>query len=174
MYWSSLYDVSLIEWTKFEPVNLRYNFFSAAIIISPWKIFFSLQKSNLAIFWNSYIQKDWVWKYRTLFFALRWFCILRFQGPPVRAVIVPHAGYRYCGACAGYSYSQIDCSNVRILRKSFCESQLTQSLFFRSNECLFWAHRITFVFQVVPFRRAQSTPLRFMIYKLTKLLTMSW
>ena len=36
----------------------------------------------------------------------------RHGGPPVRAIIVPHAGYRYCGACAGHSYSQIDPSLV--------------------------------------------------------------
>ena len=37
----------------------------------------------------------------------------RIGGPPVRAVIVPHAGYRYCGACAGHSYSQINPNLVR-------------------------------------------------------------
>lgn len=37
----------------------------------------------------------------------------RIGGPPVRAVIVPHAGYRYCGACAGHSYSQIDPNLVK-------------------------------------------------------------
>jgi AmmeMemoRadiSam system protein B len=39
----------------------------------------------------------------------------RLAGPPVRAVIVPHAGYRYCGACAGHSYSQIDPTVVRYI-----------------------------------------------------------
>lgn len=27
---------------------------------------------------------------------------------PARAIIAPHAGYRYCGACAAYAYAQID------------------------------------------------------------------
>ena len=35
--------------------------------------------------------------------------------PPggARAIIGPHAGYRYCGACAAYAYRQIDPSRVR-------------------------------------------------------------
>jgi AmmeMemoRadiSam system protein B len=32
---------------------------------------------------------------------------------PARAIIGPHAGYRYCGACAGHAYSQIDPTNVQ-------------------------------------------------------------
>nr|CAG4644141.1 EOG090X09ZA [Lepidurus arcticus] len=27
---------------------------------------------------------------------------------PARAIIAPHAGYRYCGSCAGYAYRQIN------------------------------------------------------------------
>ncbi len=26
---------------------------------------------------------------------------------PARAIIGPHAGYRYCGACAAYAYRQV-------------------------------------------------------------------
>jgi len=32
---------------------------------------------------------------------------------PARAIIAPHAGYRYCGSCAGYAYRQIDPSSVK-------------------------------------------------------------
>jgi len=32
---------------------------------------------------------------------------------PARAIIGPHAGYRYCGACAAHAYSQIDPTNVK-------------------------------------------------------------
>ncbi|KAK8773857.1 hypothetical protein V5799_011611 [Amblyomma americanum] len=32
---------------------------------------------------------------------------------PARAVIAPHAGYQYCGACAAYAYKQVDPSVVR-------------------------------------------------------------
>jgi AmmeMemoRadiSam system protein B len=32
---------------------------------------------------------------------------------PARAIIGPHAGYRYCGACAAHCYSQIDPTNVK-------------------------------------------------------------
>nr|CAG4638603.1 EOG090X09ZA [Cyclestheria hislopi] len=32
---------------------------------------------------------------------------------PARAVIAPHAGYRYCGACAGYAYRQISPAIVK-------------------------------------------------------------
>lgn len=32
---------------------------------------------------------------------------------PARAIIGPHAGYRYCGACAGHAYAQIDPSRVK-------------------------------------------------------------
>lgn len=32
---------------------------------------------------------------------------------PARAIIAPHAGYRYCGACAAHAYSQIDPSNIQ-------------------------------------------------------------
>lgn len=31
---------------------------------------------------------------------------------PARAIISPHAGYRYCGACAAHAYSQIDPTNI--------------------------------------------------------------
>ncbi len=30
-----------------------------------------------------------------------------------RAIIAPHAGYRYCGACAAHAYAQVDPTNVR-------------------------------------------------------------
>lgn len=33
--------------------------------------------------------------------------------PAARAIIGPHAGYRYCGACAGHAYARIDPTNVR-------------------------------------------------------------
>ncbi|CAN7993665.1 unnamed protein product, partial [Ixodes pacificus] len=32
---------------------------------------------------------------------------------PARAVIAPHAGYQYCGACAAYAYKQVDPDHVR-------------------------------------------------------------
>ena len=32
---------------------------------------------------------------------------------PARAIIGPHAGYRYCGACAAHAYSQIDPTHVK-------------------------------------------------------------
>eukprot|EP00123_Amoebidium_parasiticum_P012214 comp21198_c0_seq1/m.28795 comp21198_c0_seq1/g.28795 ORF comp21198_c0_seq1/g.28795 comp21198_c0_seq1/m.28795 type:complete len:293 (-) comp21198_c0_seq1:61-939(-) len=32
---------------------------------------------------------------------------------PARAIIAPHAGYSYCGSCAGYAYRQIDPSTVK-------------------------------------------------------------
>ena len=32
---------------------------------------------------------------------------------PARAIIGPHAGYRYCGACAAHAYSQIDPTNIK-------------------------------------------------------------
>lgn len=32
---------------------------------------------------------------------------------PARAIIGPHAGYRYCGACAAYAYRQIDPTPVK-------------------------------------------------------------
>ena len=35
------------------------------------------------------------------------------DGDHARAIIGPHAGYRYCGACAAYAYRQIDPSRVR-------------------------------------------------------------
>ncbi len=40
---------------------------------------------------------------------------LKKAGPiekPARAIIGPHAGYKYCGAVAGHAYNQIDPSNV--------------------------------------------------------------
>jgi len=33
--------------------------------------------------------------------------------PAARAIIGPHAGYKYCGACGGYAYSRIDPKNVK-------------------------------------------------------------
>lgn len=33
--------------------------------------------------------------------------------PAARAIIGPHAGYRYCGACGGHAYARIDPTNVR-------------------------------------------------------------
>ena len=33
--------------------------------------------------------------------------------PAARAIIGPHAGYKYCGACGGYAYSRIDPTNVK-------------------------------------------------------------
>ena len=95
----------------------------------------------------------------------------RIGGPPVRAVIVPHAGYRYCGACAGHSYSQIDpnlviikCSDIlftvsesnfidqwffTLLERSFCVS--------RSSVSLFWVRPITFGYRGAPSRGARNT-----------------
>lgn len=32
---------------------------------------------------------------------------------PARAIIAPHAGYYYCGACGGHAYRQVDPSRVR-------------------------------------------------------------
>ncbi|XP_067134978.1 protein MEMO1 isoform X2 [Centruroides vittatus] len=32
---------------------------------------------------------------------------------PARAIIAPHAGYQYCGACAGFAYKQIDPTIVK-------------------------------------------------------------
>ncbi|XP_062570002.1 protein MEMO1-like [Saccostrea cucullata] len=32
---------------------------------------------------------------------------------PARAIIAPHAGYYYCGACGGHAYGQIDPTNVK-------------------------------------------------------------
>lgn len=32
---------------------------------------------------------------------------------PARAIIAPHAGYYYCGACGGYAYKQVDPSKVQ-------------------------------------------------------------
>uniref|UniRef100_K1QW47 Protein MEMO1 n=2 Tax=Magallana gigas TaxID=29159 RepID=K1QW47_MAGGI len=32
---------------------------------------------------------------------------------PARAIIAPHAGYVYCGACGGHAYRQIDPSNIK-------------------------------------------------------------
>ena len=32
---------------------------------------------------------------------------------PARAIIGPHAGYRYCGACAAHAYNQIDPTNIK-------------------------------------------------------------
>lgn len=32
---------------------------------------------------------------------------------PARAIIAPHAGYRYCGSCAGYAYAQINPSTTK-------------------------------------------------------------
>ena len=34
------------------------------------------------------------------------------ENKPARAIIGPHAGYRYCGACAAHAYSQIDPTNI--------------------------------------------------------------
>lgn len=32
---------------------------------------------------------------------------------PARAVIAPHAGYSYCGACAAFAYKQVDPSDIK-------------------------------------------------------------
>ncbi|XP_046546152.1 protein MEMO1-like isoform X1 [Haliotis rubra] len=32
---------------------------------------------------------------------------------PARAIIAPHAGYSYCGACSAYAYRQIDPTNIK-------------------------------------------------------------
>lgn len=32
---------------------------------------------------------------------------------PARAIIAPHAGYQYCGSCAGYAYAQINPSTTK-------------------------------------------------------------
>ena len=33
--------------------------------------------------------------------------------PAARAIIGPHAGYKYCGACGGHAYARIDPSNIK-------------------------------------------------------------
>nr|SVE80256.1 EOG090X09ZA [Daphnia magna] len=42
-----------------------------------------------------------------------WLEAANFSHGPARAIIAPHAGYRYCGSCAGFAYKQIDPSNVK-------------------------------------------------------------
>nr|CAG4637199.1 EOG090X09ZA [Ceriodaphnia reticulata]SVE73074.1 EOG090X09ZA [Ceriodaphnia reticulata] len=42
-----------------------------------------------------------------------WLDAAIFSHGPARAIIAPHAGYRYCGSCAGFAYKQIDPSNVK-------------------------------------------------------------
>ncbi|XP_064599859.1 protein MEMO1-like [Liolophura sinensis] len=32
---------------------------------------------------------------------------------PARAIIAPHAGYSYCGACGGHAYKQVDTSRIK-------------------------------------------------------------
>uniref|UniRef100_T1J9L6 Protein MEMO1 n=1 Tax=Strigamia maritima TaxID=126957 RepID=T1J9L6_STRMM len=32
---------------------------------------------------------------------------------PARAIIAPHAGYTYCGACSAYAYRQVDPTNIK-------------------------------------------------------------
>ena len=35
------------------------------------------------------------------------------EGPHARAIIGPHAGYRYCGACGGHAYARIRPEKVK-------------------------------------------------------------
>nr|CAG4643369.1 EOG090X09ZA [Ilyocryptus agilis] len=42
-----------------------------------------------------------------------WLDAANFSHGPARAIIAPHAGYRYCGSCAGFAYRQINPANVK-------------------------------------------------------------
>jgi len=43
----------------------------------------------------------------------RWLADAPVSQAPARAIISPHAGYYYCGACAAHAYKQIDPTRVR-------------------------------------------------------------
>jgi len=45
-----------------------------------------------------------------------WLDAVSFTHGPARAIIAPHAGYRYCGSCAAHAYRQI---NPAIVKKVF-------------------------------------------------------
>ncbi|KAJ1527648.1 hypothetical protein ONE63_007610 [Megalurothrips usitatus] len=42
-----------------------------------------------------------------------WLQVVNVAHRPARAIIAPHAGYSYCGACAAYAYKQVDPSSVK-------------------------------------------------------------
>ncbi|KAJ8045147.1 Protein MEMO1 [Holothuria leucospilota] len=41
-----------------------------------------------------------------------WLSAANTQHRPARAIIAPHAGYTYCGACGGHAYKQVDPTNT--------------------------------------------------------------
>jgi len=43
----------------------------------------------------------------------RWLADATVSNAPARAIIAPHAGYSYCGACGAYAYKQIQPAQVR-------------------------------------------------------------
>ncbi|XP_034247644.1 protein MEMO1-like [Thrips palmi] len=42
-----------------------------------------------------------------------WLQVVNVTHRPARAIIAPHAGYSYCGACGAYAYKQVDPSVVK-------------------------------------------------------------
>ncbi|XP_026292391.1 protein MEMO1-like [Frankliniella occidentalis] len=42
-----------------------------------------------------------------------WLQVVSVAHRPARAIIAPHAGYSYCGACAAFAYKQVDPSAVK-------------------------------------------------------------
>ncbi|KAK3907851.1 Protein MEMO1 [Frankliniella fusca] len=42
-----------------------------------------------------------------------WLQVVNVAHRPARAIIAPHAGYSYCGACAAFAYKQVDASLVK-------------------------------------------------------------
>ncbi|KAA0195594.1 Memo family protein [Fasciolopsis buskii] len=44
-----------------------------------------------------------------------WLDAAPFGSHPARAIIVPHAGYRYSGSCAAYGFKQIDSESTKRL-----------------------------------------------------------
>lgn len=42
-----------------------------------------------------------------------WLSRVDVKAPLTRALIAPHAGYAYCGACAAYAYKQVDPTNIK-------------------------------------------------------------
>ncbi|XP_071833197.1 protein MEMO1-like [Apostichopus japonicus] len=42
-----------------------------------------------------------------------WLAAANTEHRPARAIIAPHAGYSYCGACGGHAYKQVDPSNIK-------------------------------------------------------------
>ncbi len=43
-----------------------------------------------------------------------WLNCVQTEMGPARAIIAPHAGYKYCGACAAYAYKQVQQSCYRV------------------------------------------------------------